>query len=131
MHSSTLADTYKCFTVRIKVQTKINMENNTKCFMCEAIKDKQFPFNSKIDDEPGNHHIDTEGCVEDSEGNDIIKIFFCPVCGKELPCGVCRGSGEVRVDMPVYQDAGSPTADIGSAPCPVCKRKVETEYEHE
>lgn len=94
-----------------------------KCVMCEAILDKKFPFNKHLLTPFGGHFIDTEGCIEE----EYLQIFYCPVCGKELPCSVCRGERTIRVDAPVYPDAGSPTADIGSAPCPACNIKPKFE----
>lgn len=48
----------------------------------------------------------------------------------ESVCEECGGTGEVRTMEPVYPDAGSPMADIGTRPC-ICRKKSEPEYEHE
>jgi len=50
------------------------------CFMCQAIEDSQFPFDSGLDE----YTLDSESCINDENGNTLITIYYCPVCGKKL-----------------------------------------------
>jgi hypothetical protein len=44
----------------------------------------------------------------------------------ESTCEECGGTGEVRTMEPVYPDAGSPMADIGTRTC-ICRKRQEYE----
>lgn len=51
---------------------------------------------------------------------------------REVVCIVCGGSGEVPTQEKVYpNDPGSPTADIGTGPCPKCRSKRTDEQDEE
>lgn len=50
------------------------------CFMCLAIKNCNFPF-TIID---GEYCLDSEDCIEDENGDGLITINYCPVCGIHL-----------------------------------------------
>lgn len=97
------------------------VETKKGCWFCKEIEKGKSPFQIReVDGIAIGYAIDTEGCIEDELGESIIPIVFCPACGTKLPCPECGGEGTISVQAPVYPDAGSPTADIGSAPCPAC-----------
>jgi len=56
-----------------------------KCFGCENIKDNSFPFEFMRDIESTEYYLDTEGCGDGlNEDASMLRIFYCPVCGKNL-----------------------------------------------
>ena len=60
--------------------------------------------------------------------NENIDSGSFEVTGEEV-CPECGGSGEITVDEPVYNEPGSPTAPIGTRPCPRCKSKKTSDDE--